>query len=430
MQNAETMNILLKDVILKGKVQNVLIRDKEIVYTGEEMPDYDRVVEAKGLHLLPGVIDPHVHVRDLGQQEKEDWTSASKAAIRGGITTVFDMPNNKPPTINLPNLERKREKARKSLVNYRFNLAVTNYNYPEVKQILESQPHDVAALKLFLAGSSANEYVSGTDVIKRFFELSRKHHIPVICHTEVQACIDHHVRKYPSPTVFDHDAIRHRICSVEGTRMLIDIAKETGGIFYAAHTSTAEEIQMIGENKDRGNIYCEITPHHLLLNEEILPTAGNFAKVNPPIRTRADNEALWEGIRKGVVDTFGTDHAPHRKAEKLQDYRNAPSGFPGLETMLRLLLNEVNKGRLDMDTLVRLTSTKAASIFGLEKRGQVKEGYIADLTLVDMNKEWKIEADRFRTKAKYSPYEGMTGKGDVVMTIVGGKIYEVKEVDI
>ena len=421
------MKTLLKNIILNGKIQNILIRDREIAYLGENEPDYDKVIDAKGLHLLPGLIDPHVHVRDLGQTEKEDWTSASKAALRGGVTTVFDMPNNKPPTINFPNLELKREKARKSLVNYRFNIALTNYNYPEIKDIVEKKPEDVTALKLFLAGSSANEYVSNTDVIKRFFELSQKHDIPVICHTEMQSCIDHYARKYPSPTVFDHDMIRHRICSVEGTRLLIDIAKETGGIFYAAHTSTAEEIEMIGENKERCKVYCEITPHHLLLNGEIFATAGNFAKVNPPIRTAEDNRALWEGIRSGVVDTLGTDHAPHRRAEKLQDYRNAPSGFPGLETMLPLLLNEVNKGRLDMETLARLTSTQAAAIFGLEKRGRIREGYIADLTLVDMDKEWKIEPGRFFTKAKYSPYEGMTGKGDVVMTIVEGKVYEINE---
>ena len=417
------MKYLLKNGIVNGVKQNILLQGERIAYIGNTSPASDEKIDLKGKIVLPGLIDPHVHVRDLGQSEKEDWTSVSRAALRGGVTTIFDMPNNRPPTTHLKNLNLKREKAKKSLVNYRFNIALTNYNYNDIVEILNTNSKDVAALKLFLAGSSANEYVFSLDVIKRFFELSEKYSIPIICHTEMQTCIDHYARKYPSPNIFNHDAIRHRNCSIEGTALLLDMAKQTGGIFYAAHTSTAEEIDLIRQNKNSCNVYCEITPHHLLLNDSVLESVGNFAKVNPPIRTLRDNKALWDGIKDGTVDVIGTDHAPHRRAEKLQEYRNAPSGFPGLETLTPLLLNEINQGNLDFETFIRLTSGNAARIFNVSERGKIEVDNYADLTIVDMNKKWKIEADNFNTKAKYSPYEGMTGRGDVVMTIVNGKKY-------
>jgi dihydroorotase len=418
------MKYLLKNGLINATKQNLLIDGQKIAYVGKDIPPFEEMINIEGKIVLPGLIDPHVHVRDLGQSEKEDWSSASKAALRGGITTIFDMPNNIPPTTHLKNLNLKREKAKQSLVNYRFNIALTNYNFNEVEEILNTNPDDIAALKLFLAGSSNNEYVFNTGVIKRFFELSRHYSIPIICHSELQTCIDHHTRKYPSPNIFDHNAIRHRDCAIEGTSMLIEIAKETGGILYIAHTSTAEEIDIIRKNKNEYNIYCEVTPHHLLLNENILRSAGNFAKVNPPIRSAYDNQALWEGINDGTVDVIATDHAPHRKAEKLIEYKTAPSGFPGLETLAPLMLHEIYQGKLNIDTFIRLTSGNASNIFNLHKRGKIEAGYYADITIVDMNKNWKIEAGDFLSKAKYSPFEAMTGKGDVIMTFVNGKKYK------
>jgi dihydroorotase len=278
--------------------------------------------------------------------------------------------------------------AQKSLVNYKFNIAVTDYNLKDVREILQEKTDDIAALKLFLAGSSANEFVEDTEQIKRIFDLSLQNDLPVIIHTELQKCIEKHQKLYTNPDILQHNAIRHRDCANAGTELVIKLAKDTGNKIYIAHTSTAEEIEIIRQNKSKVNIYCEVTPHHLLLNDSVLAQAGNYAKVNPPIRTAADNQALWQGIADGTVDTIGTDHAPHLLTEKQRDYSQAPSGFPGLETALPLLLNEVNRGHLSLEKLTELTSLNAAEIFKLESKGKLQAGFDADLTVVDFEAEW------------------------------------------
>ncbi len=414
--------ILLKSASINGKTQNLLIKDKIIEYVGTDLPNAETEYDVKGLEIIPGVIDPHVHVRDLGQSEKENWTSASDAALRGGVTTVFDMPNNKPPTVNLKNLNLKRKKAESAKVNYKFNIAATAQNLSELEELLETKPKDVSALKLFLAGSNSDEYVDNKDVIKRIFDISQKYDLPVIVHTELQKCVEKYSEKITNPTVFDHNFMRNRECSIKGTELVISMAKEIGNKLYLAHISTAEEIEIIKAAKDKCRVYCEITPHHLLLNETILKSAGNFGKVNPPLRNEKDNATILQGIIDGTVDTIGTDHAPHLLSEKLKDYSEAPSGFPGLETALPLLLNEVNSGKFSLNRLIELTSGNTAKIFNLGKRGKIQKGFFADLTVIDMNKTWKIEAKNFKSKAKYSPYEGMTGTGDVVMTFVNGEL--------
>ena len=414
--------ILLKNASINGKIQNLLIKNNIIDYVGTNLPDADIEYDIRGLDVIPGMIDPHVHVRDLKQSEKEDWSSASNAALKGGITTVFDMPNTRPPTVNLQFLNAKREKAKLAKVNYKFNVAATSQNLKELTELLDTKPEDVAALKLFLAGSNSNEFVDDEEDIKQIFDLSLKYNLPVIVHTEWQKCVEEYSAKIQNPTVSDHNFMRNRECSIKGTELLIEHAKEIGNKLYLAHISTAEEIDIIKANKEKCRVFCEVTPHHLLINEEILKTAGNFGKVNPPLRTEKDNKRIMQGIIEGTVDTIGTDHAPHLLSEKLKEYSQAPSGFPGLETALPLLINEVNKGSFDLKKLIEITSFNTAKIFNLKNRGQIKEGYFADLTVIDMNKTWKIEAKNFKTKAKYSPYEGMSGKGDVVMTFVNGEL--------
>ena len=418
----QRMKTLLINSIINGKTQNLLIENGLIAYIGKDMPAYETLIDLQGKTLIPGMIDPHVHVRDLGQTDKEDWLSASMAAVAGGITMLFDMPNNKPPTVNLKNLNLKREVAQKSLVHYKFNIAVTEHNLDDVKEILDTNPDDVSALKLFLAGSSANEYVENIETVKRIFDLSLRYDLPVIIHTELQKCIEKYQAKVQNPTVLDHNYIRNRECANRGTELVVNLAKEIGNAVYIAHTSTAEEINIIRQNKDKARIYCEVTPHHLLLEESILQKAGNFGKVNPPIRSKADNQALWLGIADGTVDTIGTDHAPHKISEKSQAYSQAPSGFPGLETVLPLLLNEVNKGNLSMAKLVELTSTNTAKIFKIDKHGAIRPGNYADLTVIDMNKQWKIEPKKFMTKAKYSPFAEFEGIGMPVGVFINGEL--------
>ncbi|MCF6367176.1 MAG: dihydroorotase family protein [Bacteroidales bacterium] len=416
------MLTLLKNCNINNEIQNLLIKDRIISYIGKNIPACDNEIDINNRFVIPGIIDPHVHVRDLQQAEKEDWTTVSAAALRGGVTTIFDMPNTRPPTVNLKYLNLKREKAKLSQINYKFNVAATSQNIPELIKILKTKPEDVAALKLFLAGSNSNEFVGGIEIIKQIFDISLKYDLPVIVHTELQKCIENYSAKINNPTVNNHNFMRNRECSIKGTELLINITKEVGNKLYLAHTSTAEEIDLVMQNKDKCNVFCETSPHHLLINEEILEKAGNFGKVNPPLRTKKDNDRILQGIIEGTVDTIATDHAPHKRNEKLKNYTEAPSGFPGLETSLPLLLNEVSKGSFRLEKLIEITSLNSSKIFKLKSRGKIEEGYFADLAIIDLNKTWKIEAENFNTKAKYSPYEGTAGKGDVIMTFVNGEL--------
>ena len=254
--------------------------------------------------------------------------------------------------------------------------------------------------------------------------IAKKYNKVVVVHTELQEYIDIWKQRLPYDSVLKHNAIRNRQCAIKGTELVLKLSEKIGNKIYIAHVSTFEEIELIKKYKLNNQVYCEITPHHLLLNELILKKVGNLGKVNPSLRSEKDNQALWDAILDDTVDTIGTDHAPHTIEEKQQEYEKAPSGFPGLETGLHLLLNEVNKGKLNLEKLIELTSKNPAEIFQLEKRGEIKVGNFADLTVIGINKNWKITASAFRSKAKYSPFNGMEVKGKVMMNFVNGKRHE------
>jgi len=320
-------------------------------------------------------------------------------------------------------LQKKREVAKKALVNYRFNLAATSENIDDLKEILNQKNTDIGGLKLFLAGSNSNEFVNDIDAIKQIFQLSLQYDIPLIIHTEWQECIKKYSQKIANPKAEHHNYLRHRECAIKGTQLVVDLAKQIGNQIVIAHTSLSEEIEIIRKAKAQAQIYCEVSPHHLLLNENVIQKSGNFAKVNPPLRTEKDNKALWNALLDGTVDFIGSDHAPHQKTEKLKSYPLAPSGFPGLETSLPLLLYQVKQGRISMQRLEEIVSKNTAKIFNIEKRGVVKQGYFADLAIFDLNTTATVNIDNFQTKAKYSPFENMPVV-PVEMTLVMGKIYK------
>ena len=415
------MKTLLTNAIIHGETQNLLINNGLIAYLGGAMPPADKVVDLAGKNVIPAMIDPHTHIRDLGQTEKEDWLSASKASLNGGVSMVFDMPNNRPPTINLKNLNLKRQVAKKALVRYKFNIAATSYNLDDVREMLDEDAGDVASLKLFLAGSNSNEYENDQEVIQQIFEIALEYDLPVMVHSEWQECVTKYSQKIKNPTVLDHNFMRNRECAILSTEIILKIAKAVGNKLYIAHTSVAEEIDLIRAYKPTTRVFCEVTPHHLLINDSILAKAGNYGKINPPLRTARDNEAIWQGIFDGTVDTIGSDHAPHRLSEKDMPYLHAPSGFPGLETSLPLLLQEVKQGNLLIDRLVELTSGKTADIFGLEKMGKLAVGFKADLAIFDLSQTATVVANKFETKAKYSPFEGMSVV-PIWGTIVNGEL--------
>ena len=421
------MKTLLTSCNFNSKLTNILVEGEVISKIGNENFQHDQQINIEGNLVLPGMIDLHTHVRDMNQSYKEDWLSASRAALKGGVSTIFDMPNTNPPTTNLNNYLHKKEYAKKSLVNYGIYVGATPYNFHEVEILLEKEPN-VAGIKIFLAASSSNEIITNHDLIKKFFELAKRFDKPVLAHCELQDAIKTQSLLYKGEefnSVLYHNKIRNTGAAGKAVELVLSIADKVKNKLLLLHISSAEEIDIIKKYKQNLDfpLYCEVTPHYLFIDESILQHIGNFGKVNPPLRTAADNDALWRALNEGIIGTIGSDHAPHALEEKLKKYDQAPSGFPGLETTLPLLLNEaINHHRISIEEIVKLTSSQPAEIMKIHKRGFIHEGYYADLTVIDPKISWTIDAQKFASKAKYSPYNGMEVSGKVVFTMINGEI--------
>lgn len=418
------VELLLKNVEISGEKQDVLINEGKILEIGSSEVEAEEVVDCSQLWVIPGVIDPHVHIRDMEQAHKEDWRSGSEAAINGGVTMVFDMPNTIPSTTTQRGLNRKRKAAEQSKVNYRLYLGGTNKSRRNLAKILETQPEDVIGIKIFLSSSSDNDILTNVTEMRKIFELALKHRKVLTIHTEVQKFIAPRY-KYPLK-IENHNTIRGRKAAITGLEICLQLAKSVGTTINIAHVTTKEEVEMIRNARAMGEkVYCEVAPHHLLLDESICSDLGNLVKVNPPLRTKEDCEALWEGINNYTIDMIGSDHAPHSAREKRYAYSTAPAGIPGLDTSLRLLLTSVNAGKISRERFVDLVSTKAVSVFGLGDYGKIKEGNEANITIIDINQKGIIRGRRNRSKARFTPFEGFQYTGSPVYTIVNGKLNEI-----
>ena len=416
------MKTLLTNCQTPDGIKNILIRDELIDYIGLEQPACDKKLDCINLIVFPGMIDPHVHVRDMEMAYKEIWETASNSAITGGITTIMDMPNTKPATTNLFGLNAKRKAAEKSKINYYIHLGATTNNLNELRSILEENSEDIVGIKVFLAGSSSNEVVKDSGKLEEIFLLAKEFDKVVLVHSELQSILDKWQKLILIQSIEFHNSIRHREAAIEGIKLMIDIAERIGAKLYICHVSTREELELIRAAKQkRENIFCEVTPHHLVLNESILEKVGNFGKVNPPLRTKDDNKALLEAVKDGTIDCIGTDHAPHLIDEKKQEYNKAPSGFPGLETAIPMTYFLVKDEYISLQRYSELISGNAVAIFGLEKVGKLEVGSKADLMILDPIKKEIIEPTLFKTKAKYSPFDGMIGHAKVKYTFVNGK---------
>ncbi|MCB9057331.1 MAG: dihydroorotase family protein [Calditrichae bacterium] len=412
-------NILLKNGRLPdGQTCNIMIEDERIAYIGSSFIKNCLEIDCTGYHFLPGIIDVHTHIRDMDLSYKEDWFSASQAAVAGGVTTVCDMPNTRPATFDEASLKVKKDAAKKSIANYSYNFGVTESNEKEIKSAAS-----INALKMFMAESSSGYVVEQPEVVKKVLQIAKEINKPVIVHSELQTCVEAFEKKYQA-TIGNHNKIRNPQCAIKATELLIKLAAQTGAKVYLAHISTEQEIEMIRQAKNAGldNLFCEITPHHLFINEDVLKVAGNFGKVNPPLRSKSDNNALEWAIINGIADTIGTDHAPHSLEEKQKEYVKAPSGFPGLETSFALMLQLVHSGKITLTKLTEIMSENPAHIFNFKDRGMLQIGKYADIAIVDLNEEWRVDPKEFRTKAKYSPFSGMNLKGKVKMTLVNGNL--------
>lgn len=374
-------SLLLTDIFIsEGKIADISSRP------GSHKQDANEVINGEGLIAVPGMIDCHVHFREPGFTHKEDFFTGSCAAAAGGVTTVFDMPNTEPKTITVDALEEKRKIAKKSVVNFGFHFGTDTNNIDEIKKA-----KNIASVKVFFDSTTGDMKVDDIKKIEKVFAANRR----IMTHSEG-----------------------------ENAKLAMELIKKTKNNLHIAHVAIAEEIEFIREAKNK-QITVEVTPHHLFLTENdrnVLKDTGKegFFDVKPSLKTRQDQEALWNAVRDGTIDTIGTDHAPHTKSEKKKD--PAPYGLPGVETALPLMLNAVNEKKLTLKRLIELTSINPAKIFRIKNKGKIQKGYDADITLIDMSIEKVVKNDKLYTKCKWSPFEGRKLKGWPVYTIVNGNI--------
>lgn len=416
------MKILFKNanvVSSEGiEVKDVLIHDRIIEKIFDRIDTgVDHEYDLTDKYLIPGVIDAHVHFRSPGYEMKEDWLSGSKAALAGGVTTVFDMPNTKPHTTTLEALEQKRDLARKdSLVNFGLFFGAMLDNLEEIKKI-----HGVVGLKVYMSETTGH-MIMEKDV--RIDELLKKlltdNQYIVAVHAEDEEMIQRRAEAYKDDhTPEIHSLIRSDAIAFSAARSAAHLAKKYGGRLHICHVSTKKEMELLKKYPD---VTCEVTPHHLFLSVKDYAKWGNYIKINPPIRPEKDVQYLWDGLKSKLVCMVASDHAPHLREEKERDYWEVPAGVPGIETMLPLLLNAVNEGELELPDVVSLMCEAPAQVYNVQNKGFLREGYDADLTVVDMSHVRRVENENLYTKCGWSPFAGRELKGWPVMTFVRGRL--------
>lgn len=386
-------------VISSGRIVKVC---KQFQGTGE------RIVDARHKVVLPGLIDVHVHLRDLNQTYKEDYYTGTCAAAAGGITTVLDMPNTIPRTDSAEVIKmKKRIAGRKSVVNVGF-YALFPHKPEEVKEIIHE---GIIAFKVY-----PEILREKSSLLRSFFEAAALNRKPVAVHPELPV-----EETYNSPRSF----LQLHSSYIETTAALlyIEMAIKTSCQLHLCHITSKSTIEIVKKMKlFFPHFSCEVTPHHLLLSQEALEKKGSLLKVLPPLRSNEDIKALWTALNDGTIDVLASDHAPHLKDEKEARLNEAAPGFPGLETTLPLMLTQLNKGRITLQKLVEVFSENPSRLFRIENKGRIEEGYDADLTIIDLKKKDKIKPEKFYSKAKYSPFEGWKTKGKPEITIVNGVI--------
>ncbi|GAB6069404.1 dihydroorotase [Thiomicrorhabdus hydrogeniphila] len=426
--NAKTQNFLISQatIVNEGKkfVGDVLVADGRIQKIAEKIEvKVDAVIDATGLVLMPGFIDDQVHFRDPGLTSKGDIATESKAAIAGGTTCFMDMPNVKPTTTTIENLEAKYEiGAQKAWTNYSFYFGATNDNLDELKKV---NPKNVCGVKIFMGASTGNMLVDREQALRDIFT-----HSPTLIttHCEDTPMIKVQEEKYKAQYGDDipmsaHPEIRCREACYKSSSFAIELAKETGADLHVLHLTTAEEMALFEPGPVEGKkITAEACVHHLWFTEEDYATKGAYIKCNPAIKKQSDRDAIRQAVKEGRIDIIATDHAPHSDEDKQNSYFMAPAGLPQVQQSLTALLDMVHDGVFDIETIVQKIAHNVAIRYQIEDRGYIREGYWADLVLVDMNKPHTDDKAHNLYKCQWSPWEGHTFKSSVVSTIVSGQI--------
>ncbi len=420
------MNLLIKKATLilhdlkPPQKMDVLIVKERIREIGPDIQDPGAIiVDAEGKFLVPGLVDVHVHFREPGQTEKEDIRSGSSAAVVGGFTTVIAEPNTKPPIDTPYRLRRLLENARKkSLVNFFSKAAMT-------RGMRGERLTDIARLKEAGARALSDDGnpVPTSRLMRNILIKGKENGILITPHCEESPFYREKILMKSRDT---GDDVSPYTSEARFIKRDIELAEETGGHLHISHVSLAKSVDLISKAKKRGvNVTAEVTPHHLLLTEKMAREIGPNAKVNPPLRSEEDVLALREGLSSGVIDIIASDHAPHTPEEKNRNWEEAPFGIIGLETTLGLVLTFlVRPGILTLSQAIEKLTISPARIFGLDALGvgQLKVGVKADLTLIDFERKWKVDVNRFYSKGRNSPFNGWDLQGKAILTIVGGRI--------
>ncbi len=403
-----------------GRNADIGVRNGTILRIGALSQHSARTVfDARGLHILPGVIDSQVHFREPGMEHKETIEAGTRGAILGGVTCIFEMPNTKPPTIDGPALRDKLNRAAQSAwCDYAFFVGATPGNAALLAD-LERHP-GCAGVKIFM-GSSTGDLLVDRDADLEAVLSSGRRRVSVHCEDQAILKTRHHLIEGEAPPPSLHPIWRDVETAFSATRRLITIARRLGRRVHILHITTQEEMTYLAAHRDIAT--TEVTPQHLTLSApDCYDRLGSFAQMNPPIRDESHRQALWKAVDEGMVDVMGSDHAPHSREEKQQPYPHSPSGMTGVQTLLPIMLDHVAAGRLSLERLVDLTAAGPSRIFGLAGKGRIACGYDADFALVDLKKHWIIEEGWIASKSGWTPYAGKPITGQPVATILRGQI--------
>lgn len=423
------MRLLIKNAKLvnqgKSFYSDLLIEEKIIKKIAPKIQEnVDRVIDAKGLHLIPGIIDDQVHFREPGLTHKAEIYTESKAAIAGGITSFMEMPNTKPQTLTQELLEGKFQLGdKKSIANFSFFMGASNNNLSEV---LKTNPKHVGAIKIFMGSSTGDMLVDNKKVLEEIFKKSDCL-IAVHCEDEetIQKNLDEAKNKFGEDIPIEmHPKIRSVDACYKSSSLAVELAKKHNTRLHVFHISTEKELQLFTNTKplSEKRITAEVCIHHLYFNSNDYKTKGTHIKWNPAVKEKSDQDALLAALLDNRLDVIATDHAPHTIEEKNNKYLQAPSGGPLVENALKVMLKFVKEKKITIEEVVEKMCHNPAICFQIEKRGFIKEKYYADLVLVDIEKEYKVTEGKILSKCGWSPFVGEKLNGQVEYTIVNGHI--------
>lgn len=414
----------------QGQPVDLTLRRGQSLQVNCEESNIDTTIDGVNLIALPALIDPHVHFRTPGNEHKENWKTASKAALAGGYTTVLDMPNTSPPCTTLETVTAKHALIQQQLqdvglqdLHYGLYLGGDRNQFDQIPKVKDQ----VIAIKVYMGSSTGSLLMDDEKSLRKLFQIAKENNLLVAVHAEDEEMIRKNTAECPNKCFSAHSNIRNTEVARKATELAIRLTREIGNRLYIVHVSTMEELDAIRKAKaEKLPVYAEATPHHLFLNTRAYDQLEGRAQMNPPLRHSQHNQALLEAINEGVIDTIGTDHAPHTLEEKAKPYGEGPgccpSGVPGIETALPLLLDAYSKRLITLQKIVDITHNNPKKIFGLPDR--------SDVVLVDLNRIYKVEGAKLHTKCKWSPFEGMELKGAPIVTVLEGKAYNVSNSDL